>query len=82
MRKLAISILILACAAGAHGEAVKSLRLILPAKLSPVVDNIGSVFARQVESRCEARLVHQDEQRTGPDDLAEFDDVPVVRVQD
>jgi hypothetical protein len=57
MRKLAISILILACAAGAHGEAVKSLRLILPAKPSPVVENIGRVFARQVESRCEARLV-------------------------
>jgi hypothetical protein len=57
MRKLSISILILACAAGAHGEAVKSLRLTLPPKPSPVVENIGRVFARQVESRCEARLV-------------------------
>jgi len=57
MRKLAISILVLACAAEVRGEAVKSLRLILPPKPDPVVENTGRVFARQVESRCEARVV-------------------------
>ena len=61
MRRLSISILVLACAVEAQGEMVKSLRLILPPKPGPVVENIGCVFARQVESRCEARVVVKDD---------------------
>jgi len=57
MRTLSLAILVLACAAQAPGESVKSLRLILPPRPGPVVENIGRVFARQVESRCEAKIV-------------------------
>ena len=60
MNTLSISILVLACAAEAQGEAVKSLRLILPPRSGAVVENIGRVFARQVESRCEARVIFKD----------------------
>jgi len=48
-------------AAEAQGEAVQSLRLILPPKPGPVVENIRRVFVRQVESRCEARVVARDD---------------------
>jgi len=48
-------------AAGAHGEAVKSLRLILPPQPDPVVENVGRVFARQVQSNCDARVVARGE---------------------
>jgi hypothetical protein len=57
MSRLLISILVLTCAASAPGEAVKSLRLTLPPTPGPVVENIARVFTRQVESRCEARVV-------------------------
>jgi hypothetical protein len=60
MRTLSISILVLACAAEAQGEAAKTLRLILPPKPGPVVEHIGRVFTRQVESRCDARVVVED----------------------
>ena len=40
-------------------EAVKSLRLILPPQPSPVVQNIGRVFVRQIESRCDAKVVKE-----------------------
>jgi hypothetical protein len=62
MRKLFTVALILTCvAAEAHGEAVKLLRLILPPQPGPVVENIGRVLARQVERRCDARVVAQGE---------------------
>lgn len=51
--------LALAYVAEAHGEAVKSLRLVLPPQPGPVVENIGRVFARQVQGRCDARVVAQ-----------------------
>ena len=64
MRKLTITILILASfAAIARGEPVKSLRLILPPQPNPVVENVGHVFTRQVQSRCDARVVVQGELR-------------------
>ena len=37
-------------------EAVKSVRLALPANASPVVNSIGGVFTRQVQQRCEAKV--------------------------
>ena len=37
--------------------AVKSVRLVLPAQAGPVVENTGKVFARQVQQRCEAKVV-------------------------
>ena len=38
-------------------EAVKSVRLVLPGDASPVVKNIGAVFTRQIQQRCEAKVV-------------------------
>jgi hypothetical protein len=38
-------------------EAVKSVRLVLPGDASPVVKNIGAVFTRQVQQRCEAKVI-------------------------
>jgi predicted alpha-1,2-mannosidase len=37
--------------------AVKSVKLVVPAQAGRVVENTGRVFARQVEQRCEARVV-------------------------
>jgi hypothetical protein len=57
MKKLFIAALILCnVAATAQGEAVKSLRLVLPPEPSPVMRNIGRVFVRQIESRSEAKV--------------------------
>jgi hypothetical protein len=57
MRKIPIAIIVLALAVSAWGESVKTLRLALPAGSDPVVRNIGRVFSRVVQSRCDARLV-------------------------
>jgi hypothetical protein len=60
MKRLFIVALILSYSATtAQGEAVKSIRLILPPQPSPVVQNIGRVFVRQIESRCDAKVVEQ-----------------------
>ncbi len=62
MRKLLIIALLLTCpATRVHAEAVKSLRLIFPPQPDPVVENVGHVFTRQVQSRCDARVVVQGE---------------------
>ncbi|MHB8972753.1 MAG: LamG domain-containing protein [Pirellulaceae bacterium] len=62
MRRLFFAALMLTCATtAARGEAVNSLRLILPPQPAPVVENIGRVFARQVQSRCDAKVVTQGE---------------------
>ena len=42
-------------------EAVKSVRLILPAQPGPVVENIGQIVARQIQQRCEAKVVKEGE---------------------
>jgi hypothetical protein len=44
-------------AAEVQCEAVKSVRLVLPAQAGPVVENTGMVFTRQVLQRCEAKVV-------------------------
>ncbi len=36
---------------------VKSVRLMLPSKSSPVVENIGQVLVRQIQDRCETKVV-------------------------
>jgi hypothetical protein len=60
VKKLVVAALILSyVAAPAHAEAVKSLRLILPPQPSPVVKNIGRVLVRQIESRCDAKVVEE-----------------------
>jgi len=41
--------------------AVKSVRLILPAQPGPVVEHIGQVVARQIQQRCEAKVVKDGE---------------------
>jgi len=38
-------------------EATKSVRLILPSRPGLVVENTGKVFTRQVQQRCEAKVV-------------------------
>jgi len=42
-----------------EADEVKSVRVVLPADGDPIMRNVGSVFARQVESRCCARVVMQ-----------------------
>jgi hypothetical protein len=42
-------------------RAVKSVRLILPEQPGPVVEHIGQVVARQIEQRCEAKVVKDGE---------------------
>ena len=37
-------------------EAVKSVRLILPAQRGPVLEHVGEVVARQIHQRCEAKV--------------------------
>ncbi len=59
MKRLWILFLALASAVQAPGAPVKSLRLVLPPQPGPVVENIGRVFTRQVESRCEARVLRE-----------------------
>ncbi|MFZ1935124.1 MAG: nucleoside hydrolase [Thermoguttaceae bacterium] len=40
-----------------QGEAVKSVRLVLPPQPGLVVEKVGRVFVRQVQSRCGAKVV-------------------------
>jgi hypothetical protein len=42
-------------------EAAKSVRLVLPKEATPVVKHIGQVFERQVQQRCEAKVLLQGE---------------------
>ena len=44
-------------AAEVQSAAVKSVRLILPPRRGPVAENTGKVFTRQVQQRCEAKVV-------------------------
>ena len=61
MRKLSIIALVLIYAAEARGDAVQTLRLIRPPPPDPVVEHVQRVFTRQVQSRCDARVVAQGE---------------------
>lgn len=56
-----VSLVLVCCTAAAHGEAVKSIRLILPPQPTPVVENIGRVFAHQIKRRCDATVVSEGE---------------------
>ena len=44
-------------AAEVQSASVKSVRLILPPRRGPVAENTGKVFTRQVQQRCEAKVV-------------------------
>ena len=44
-------------ASPSHAETTKSVRVALPEKPSPVVENIGRVFTRQVQQRCDAKVL-------------------------
>jgi hypothetical protein len=46
-------------AARAHNEAVTSLRLVLPPQPSRVMQNIARVLTRQIESRCDAKVIKE-----------------------
>ena len=37
--------------------AVKSVKLVIPAEAGPVVENTGKVFTRQIQQRCEAKVI-------------------------
>jgi hypothetical protein len=39
--------------------AVKSVKLVIPAEAGPVVENTGRVFTRQVQQRCEAKVIRR-----------------------
>lgn len=58
MRRLWTIVLGLLClAVQARGDVVKTVRLALPAQRDAVVENIGRVFVRQIESRCDAKVI-------------------------
>jgi hypothetical protein len=40
-----------------HAQAVQSVRLALPPQPGPVVENIGRIFTRQIQQRCDAKMV-------------------------
>ena len=44
-------------AAEVQPVAVKALRLVLPTDANAVVENTGKVFSRQIQQRCEAKVV-------------------------
>src|SRR5438093_12823590 len=60
MRKLCGIAIAFSCAgklpAAAHAEAVKSIRLELPAQSTAAVEHIASILSRQIEQRCDARM--------------------------
>lgn len=41
-------------------ETVKSVRLVLPEAVSPAMRNIAAVFTRQIQQRCEAKVIADD----------------------
>jgi hypothetical protein len=62
MRCLLAAILTLTCiAAETRGEAIGLIRLVLPSQSTPAVEKIGQVFARQIQSRCNAKVATQGE---------------------
>ncbi|MCX5653077.1 MAG: hypothetical protein NTY65_00280 [Planctomycetota bacterium] len=56
-RLLSIGLLLGWLASPLHAEGTKSVRLVLPPQPGPVVENIGRVFARQIQQRCEAKVI-------------------------
>ncbi len=54
---LAIGLMLGWLASPLCAETTKTVRLMLPSPSSPVVENIGRVFARQVQERCDAKVV-------------------------
>jgi len=56
-RMLYLSLLLGWLASPLHAEGTKSVRLVLPPKPGPVVENIGKLFARQIQQRCEAKVI-------------------------
>jgi hypothetical protein len=62
MKKFFIIVLLsLGFSSAAFGEAVKTIRLETPKPTDAVIENIARVFKRQIESRCEAKVVSQGE---------------------
>ena len=53
------AVVIVGVIASANGQPVTSVRLNLPPSPMPLVENIGRVFTRQVQSRCAAQVVVQ-----------------------
>ena len=54
---LCISLLLGWLASPVHAEATKSVRLVLPPQPSPLVENIGRVLSRQIQQRCDAKVI-------------------------
>jgi hypothetical protein len=55
-RLLLICLLFNSLLARSSAEAERSVRLSLPRKAGPVVENIGRVFVRQVQQKCDAKV--------------------------
>lgn len=56
---VAVALLSLGVSAAAFGDAVETIRLATPESSDAVVENIGRVFTRQIEGRCDAKVVAQ-----------------------
>jgi hypothetical protein len=54
---LYLSLLLGWLASPLYAEGAKSVRLVLPPKPGPVVENVGRVFARQIQQRCDAKVI-------------------------
>lgn len=53
----ATALLASSLATASAAETVRDIRLVRPAQLGPVAENIGKVFVRQVQQRCETRAM-------------------------
>jgi hypothetical protein len=54
---LSLAVLLLAPGAALHAQATKSVLLVLPSGQEPVVGTIGEVVRRQIQQRCEAKVI-------------------------
>jgi hypothetical protein len=61
IKQLIFAMLTIFIASTAQGEAIKTIRFETPKPTDAVIENIAHVFARQIESRCEAKVVSQGE---------------------
>jgi len=52
-----LTALLLAPLATLHAQTTKSVRLVFPSGQGPVVGNVGRVFARQIQQRCETKVI-------------------------
>ena len=57
LTSLTLAVQLLAPMATLHVQATKSVRLVFPPGQGSVVGNVGRVFARQIQQRCETKVI-------------------------